>query len=280
MLSYRHGFHAGNFADVFKHVILTRLVQSQLGKDKPFFYLDTHAGAGAYDLTSVMAKKNREFNGGISRLWERPDVPGGVQDYLDAVRAVNATADLQAYPGSPLIVRHFLRPADRMVLCELHSKDFEYLQEEFARDRQVTVQMIDGYHGLKGFLPPPQKRGLVLIDPAFELKDERARLLEAFSAAHKRWSSGIYAIWYPIQDRQTVDWFHRQLIRTGFRNMLGAELRIFDEDVPLRMNGTGMVIVNPPWQLEQQLEVIGPWLWQVLSPQGRGGFRLNWLVPE
>ncbi len=280
MLSYRHGFHAGNFADVFKHILLCRLVQSLLGKDKPFFYLDTHAGAGRYDLTSVMAKKNREFNGGISRLWEKADAPEAVRDYLAVVRAINPTEELQAYPGSPLFVRHFLRPADRMTLCELHSKDAEYLKEEFARDRQVSVQMLDGYHGLKAYLPPIQRRGLVLIDPAFELKDERARLLEALTEAYKRWSGGIYAIWYPIQDRQTVDWFHRQLIRSGIRNILSAELKIYDEEMPLRMNGTGMIIVNPPWQLDGQLEAFGPWLWQALSQQGQGGFKLNWLVAE
>ncbi len=280
MLSYRHGFHAGNFADVFKHVVLCRLVQSLLAKEKPFFYLDSHAGAGRYDLTSVMAKKNREFSGGISRLWGSQDAPDGVREYLDVVRACNPAQELQFYPGSPLFVRHFLRPVDRMMLCELHTKDAEYLKTEFAKDRKVTVQMMDGYHGLKAFLPPTQRRGLVLIDPAFELKDERARLLESFAEAYKRWPGGIYAIWYPIQDKHTVDWFHRQLIRTGIRNIVAAELRIFDEDFPLRLNGTGMIVVNPPWQLDVQLETLGPWLWQALSSHGQGGFSLNWLVPE
>lgn len=280
MLSYRHGFHAGNFADVFKHAVLCLLVQAQLRKDKPFLYLDTHAGAGRYDLGSVMAKKNREFAGGIARVWERADAPPLLQPYLDAVAAHNGADGVRIYPGSPLLVRHFLRPKDRMALCELHTKEVEYLQDTFRGDRQVTVQLLNGYSGLKALLPPPERRGLVLIDPAFELKTERGQLLEALAAAHKRFASGVYAIWYPIQDRHTLDWFRKQLLRSGIRNILAAELRIFNEDLPLRLNGTGMIIINPPWQLDEQLQTLGPWLWQALSAEGAGGFQLDWLVPE
>jgi 23S rRNA (adenine2030-N6)-methyltransferase len=280
MLSYRHGFHAGNFADVFKHVILSLLVRAQLRKDKPFCYLDTHAGAGRYELGSTMAQKNREFAGGISRLWRLAEVPEAVRVYLEAVQALNPAAELKTYPGSPRIVRHFLRPQDRMVLCELHGKEAEHLQAEFEGDRLVATHHSDGYHGLKAFLPPLEKRGLILIDPAFELKDERARLLESILLAYKRFAGGVYAIWYPIQDRASVDWFHRQLVRSGIRNILAAELRIFDEDQSLRLNGSGMVIINPPWQLDEELKAVGPWLWNVLSPEGRGGFKLDCLVPE
>jgi len=280
MLSYRHGFHAGNFADVFKHAILSLLAQSFLRKDKPFLYLDTHAGAGRYDLGSSMAKKNREFAGGISLLWGHEEIPQALRPYREAVGAVNTTPELKAYPGSPRIVRHFLRAKDRMVLCELHGREAEHLKEEFAGDRQAAVHPIDGYQALKSFLPPLERRGLILIDPAFELKDERARLLEALGEAHRRFPTGTYALWYPIQERPAVDWLHRQLIRSGIRNILKAELRIFDEDAPLRLNGTGMVIVNPPWQLDEQLKSLGPWLWKLLSPEGLGGFRLDWLVPE
>jgi len=280
MLSYRHGFHAGNFADVFKHAILSLLVQGFLRKDKPFLYLDTHAGAGRYDLSSVMAKKNREYASGISRLWGRTELPSALQPYLEAVKALNDTEELKTYPGSPRLVGHFLRTKDRMVLCELHSKEAEHLKEEFEGDRQTAVHPIDGYKALKSFLPPLERRGLILIDPAFELKDERARLLEALAEGYKRFPTGTYAIWYPIQDRQTVDWFYRQLVRTGIRNILKTELRIFGEDLPLRMNGTGMVIINPPWQLDEQLKSLGPWLWELLSPEGLGGFKLDWLVPE
>lgn len=280
MLSYRHGFHAGNFADVFKHVILSLLARAQLRKDKPFFYLDTHAGAGCYELGSAMAQKNREFASGIARLWKLDEVPDAVRVYLEAVRAVNATPELQSYPGSPRIVRHFLRPKDRMVLCELHGKEAEHLHSEFHGDRQVATHNIDGYHSLKAFLPPLEKRGLVLIDPAFELKDERARLLEGMLEAHRRFATGVYAIWYPIQDRAAVDWLHRQLARSGIRNILAAELRIFGEDAPLRLNGSGIVVINPPWRLDEELKTLGPWLWNALSPEGQGGFKLDWLAPE
>jgi len=280
MLSYRHGFHAGNFADVFKHAVLSLLVQGFLRKDKPFLYLDTHAGAGRYDLGSVMAKKNSEFAGGIGRLWKQDEVPQTLRAYREAVAALNHGQALKLYPGSPRIVRHFLRAKDRMVLCELHSKEVEHLQQEFQADRRVSVHPMDGYQALKAFLPPLERRGLVLIDPAFELKNERASLLEALGQAYKRFPTGTYAIWYPIQDRQATDWFHRQLVRSGIRSVLLAELRIFDEDAPLRLNGSGMVIINPPWQLDEHLKSLGPWLWEVLSPEGLGGFRLDWLVPE
>jgi 23S rRNA (adenine2030-N6)-methyltransferase len=156
----------------------------------------------------------------------------------------------------------------------------EHLQDEFHGDRQATIQLADGYQALKAMLPPLEKRGLILIDPAFELQDERARLLEAIIQAHKRFATGVYAIWYPIQDKPAVDWLRRQLVRTGIRNILAAELRIFDEAMPLRLNGTGMVVINPPWQLDEELKTLGPWLWNVLSPEGQGGFGLDWFVPE
>lgn len=280
MLSYRHAFHAGNFADVYKHLVLSLLFQHLRHKDKPFRYVDTHAGAGIYDLQGDMARKNREHEGGIARLWDRPDLPEGVRDYLDAVRVFNPGGRLRHYPGSPRLARHWLRPQDHMTLCDLHSTEARALESEFHGDRQVMVQHIDGYQALKALLPPKERRGLVLIDPAFELKDERYRLLEALEEAWKRWPTGIYAIWYPLQDRPTVDWFHRRLKHTGFGKILLTELRIHDQDQPLRMNGSGMIVINPPWQLDTTLENLGPWLWRALSSSGEGGFRLEWLVGE
>jgi len=280
MLSYRHAFHAGNFADVFKHLVLTLLVKAQLHKEKPFCYLDTHAGAGRYDLSSGMARKNREYEGGIGRLWGCRDMPEEVGVYLTAVHALNDPDRLRFYPGSPCIVRHFLRTGDRMILCELHTTDVAWLRDEFAGDKQVGVHHMDGYQGMKAFLPPPERRGLVLCDPAFELKDERARLLEALAAAWRRWPTGVYAVWYPILDRLTVDWFHRRLKRSGISKMLYTELRIFDEDLPLRLNGSGMIVINPPWRFDEQMARLGSWLWNALSAEGQGGFRMEWLVPE
>ncbi|WP_045224457.1 23S rRNA (adenine(2030)-N(6))-methyltransferase RlmJ [Methyloterricola oryzae] len=280
MLSYRHAYHAGNHADVLKHVTLTLLFKALLLKEKPVCYLDTHAGAGRYALDSEKARKNREYETGIARLWQRTDLPAGVSDYVEAVRAFNVDGVLRIYPGSPRLVRHWLRPADRMLLCELHTKENAVLGDEFKGDRQVLVKAMDGYQALKALLPPKERRGLVLIDPAFELKDERNRLLQALQEAWKRWPTGTYAIWYPIQDLATLDWFHRQLKRSGIRKMLAAELRLFSEDLPLRMNGSSMVVINPPWHLEEQLTALGPWLHGALASGGEGGFRLQWLAGE
>lgn len=280
MLSYRHAFHAGNFADVFKHFVLTLLIQHLGRKITPFRYLDTHAGAGLYDFTSEMARKHREHEGGIARLWSLPQVPAELSGYLDAVRAFNPDGRLRRYPGSPHLVRCFLRPQDRMTLCELHPTEARVLRDEFSGDHQVSVQKLDGYHALKALLPPRERRGLVLIDPAYELRDERDRLLQALSEAWKRWPTGIYAVWYPVQDRPTVDWLYRRIKHTGFTKILAAELRVHAQDLPLRLNGSGMIVINPPWQLDAALQRVGSWLWQALSPSAEGGFRLQWLIAE
>jgi len=205
MLSYRHAFHAGNFADVFKHVLLVQLVRALRGKDKPFCLLDTHAGAARYDLGSAPARKNREFADqnrefadGIGRLWRQPGLSSELGDYLDRVRALNPDGELRWYPGSPRIARDLLRPNDRLILAELHPTEFPLLKAEFRNDRQVAAHHTDGYAALNAFLPPPERRGLVLLDPPYELKDEFERLAEAVRRIHRRWATGIAAVWYPI----------------------------------------------------------------------------------
>ncbi|BBL73438.1 23S rRNA (adenine(2030)-N(6))-methyltransferase RlmJ [Methylomagnum ishizawai] len=279
MLSYRHAFHAGNHADVFKHLALCCLVRALLHKDKPFFYLDTHAGAGRYNLHAEMARKNREHETGISRLWDEPNPPAGVREYLDAVRATNPGRELRWYPGSPRIVRPWLRDPDRMALCELHPNEVHLLEAEFAGDRQVRVEHLDGYQGLKALLPPPERRGLVHIDPAYELKDERKRLLQAVKEGYKRWATGIYAIWYPIQDRATADDFLRRFKKLEIPKVLLAEFSVLP-DAPFRLNGSGMIVINPPWQLEEQLRAALPWLWERLAVGRQGRWRVEWLAGE
>lgn len=279
MLSYRHAFHAGNHADVFKHCVLGLVLRSLLRKDKPFVFIDTHAGAGRYRLDSDMAGKNREFESGIQRLWRLTDVPEAVQAYLAAVRTTNPGRELVWYPGSPRIARHFLRPQDRMALCELHPSDARLMAREFEGDRQVRVEACDGYQALKALLPPRERRGLVHIDPAYELKDERRRVLEAITDACRRWPTGIYAIWYPIQDQATADDFRHRLQRLKIPKMLAAEFRVLPDE-PFRLNGSGMILINPPWQLDTELEVTLPWLWQHLAHQGQGGWRVDWLTGE
>jgi len=280
MLSYRHGFHAGNFADVFKHALLCLIAQALSKKDKPLFYLETHAGAGRYDLNSAMAGKNREFAGGIGRLWNAEAPPPALESFLAAVHAANHGSRLRFYPGSPGFLRHFLREQDRMVLCELHATDAGHLKGEFAGDRRIRVYQDDGYQALKSQLPPPERRGLVVLDPPYERKQERQQVVDAVAAAWRRWATGHYAVWYPIQARPERDWFHRQFARSGIGRIFVSELRLYDEDLPKRLNGSGMLLINPPWQLDAQLASFGPWLWQVLSAGAGGDYRQSWLVPE
>ena len=280
MLSYRHAFHAGNHADVFKHLVLTLILRSLRDKDKPFFCLDTHAGAGRYDLQSEMASKNSESETGIIKLRGRRGLPEVCADYLAAVTAANSGGGTRYYPGSPRILRYLLRPADRLALCEIHSGEMAALAAEFTDDKQVKVYELDAYQSLKALLPPPERRGLVHIDPAYELKDERQRLLEAVKEGCRRWPTGIYAIWYPIQDRYTADDFLRRFQKLGIRKVLMAEFSVLDQDETLRLTGSGMIVINPPWKLEEQLRELLPWLWQALSVKKQGGHKVAWLVGE
>ncbi|HRZ53800.1 MAG TPA: 23S rRNA (adenine(2030)-N(6))-methyltransferase RlmJ [Candidatus Contendobacter sp.] len=278
MLSYRHAFHAGNFADVFKHVLLVQLLRALHRKDKPFCVLDTHAGAGRYDLDSPPAQKNREFAGGIGRLWTQAGLSPELADYVAQVRAVNPGGPLQYYPGSPRLVRALLRPGDRLLLTELHPAEHVALKTEFAGDRQVAVHHQDGYAALKALLPPLERRGLVLLDPAYELKDEFDRLIEAVQVIHRRWATGIIAIWYPILDRAPSLRWQRNLQQLAIPAILCAELGLYPYDVPLGLHGAGMVILNPPWKLDETLGRLLPELLQLLGVGDHGQTRLEWLA--
>jgi 23S rRNA (adenine2030-N6)-methyltransferase len=278
-MNYRHIFHAGNFADVFKHVVLSLLLKSLQRKDTPFCYLDTHAGAGRYDLNSEAAQKTGEYREGIWRLWDMNPLPE-LAEYLAAVRAVNADGTLRSYPGSPMIARFFLRPQDRMVLLELQADECTLLQARFAGDRQVVVQRLNGYAGLKAYLPPKERRGLVLIDPPYESDNEYEQVVAGLRVAHERWASGIYIVWYPIKNRPPVARLHRAVIATGIRKILLLELCPYPDDTVLRLNGCGMIVVNPPWMLEEALQALLPKLLELLRGHSAGRSRLAWLVPE
>lgn len=283
MLSYRHSFHAGNFADVHKHLALSLLLQALCRKDAPFCYLDTHAGAGFYDLRDDSAQKTGEYRNGIERLWRSESVPPVLRHYLESVTAANAEAnpgELHYYPGSPWLARHWLRPQDRMVLCELHGSEYPRLKQLFHGDRQVAVHHQDGYQGLKAFLPPKERRGLVLIDPAYELKDEFERVAESLVQAHQRWESGIYALWYPLIAHKPVAGFYARLRASGVRKILLTEFQVQDETSTNAMTGSGLLIVNPPWRLDEQLRESLHWAWRQLARQGQGGVTVDWLVPE
>jgi 23S rRNA (adenine2030-N6)-methyltransferase len=280
MLSYRHLFHAGNFADVFKHVLLTRLLIAVASKVNPFCYLDTHAGTGRYDLTHAWARKAREYENGIGRIWRATDSPALLQPYLDAVRALNPDGVLKIYPGSPLIARRFMRPADRMVLVELNKSDHAGLGSVFAREKRVAVRLMDAYDALKAYLPPPERRGLVLIDSSFDRAHEFHRLVVALKEAHARWSTGMYAVWYPIMEARAMSDFHAQVARSGIRKVIRLELMVRTRDGSTFIPGCGMLVVNPPWHFEDEAKSILPWLAEKLALDDAGSARVDWLVPE
>ncbi|MEW5757609.1 MAG: 23S rRNA (adenine(2030)-N(6))-methyltransferase RlmJ [Pseudomonadota bacterium] len=283
MLSYRHSFHAGNFADVHKHLALSLIIQALCRKDAPFFYLDTHSGAGLYDLRGDAAQKTGEYHDGIERLWRSASAPSLLRPYLDAVIMANAgdvSGALRYYPGSPWLARHWLRAQDRMVLCELHGSEYPLLKQLFQGDRQAAVHHQDGYQGLKAFLPPKERRGAVLIDPAYELKDEFARVAEALIQAHQRWESGIYAVWYPILGHKPITGFYERIRASGIRKVLRTEFNVEEPAATPGMTGSGLLIVNPPWQLDEQLREGLAWVWPQLARRGQGGVVVDWLVPE
>jgi 23S rRNA (adenine2030-N6)-methyltransferase len=280
MLAYRHLFHAGNFADVFKHALLARLLIALGKKDKPYCYLDTHAGIGRYDLTHAWTQKAREYETGISRLWDRSDIPPALAPYLDAVKAENTGRKLRFYPGSPRIAKRFLRPVDRIVLSELNKTDFAALKALFERERRIAVHLLDGYQALKAFLPPRERRGLVLIDSSFDRAGEFARITEALAEAHGRWETGMVAIWYPLMEAAAMRNFEHDIGKLGIRKILKLELRIRERDLNATIPGCGMLIVNPPWRFEDEARPLLRWLWSALSDKGAGGASVNWLVPE
>ncbi len=280
MLAYRHLFHAGNFADVFKHALLARLLLALGEKDKRYFYLDTHAGIGRYDLTHPWAQKAREYENGIGRLWERKDIPPALGPYMDAVRAQNPGGKLRYYPGSPLIALRLRRGDDRLVLTELNRKDCAELEALVGRERNVAVHLMDGYRALKAFLPPKERRGSVFIDSSFDRAKEFTRISAALAEAYQRWATGIYAIWYPLMEPGAMRSFSRDVERTGIRKILRLEFTIEPEDWTATIPGCGMLVVNPPWRFEDEARPLLRWLWGALSVEGAGGASVNWLVPE
>ncbi|PSH63554.1 MULTISPECIES: 23S rRNA (adenine(2030)-N(6))-methyltransferase RlmJ [Phyllobacterium] len=282
-MNYRHAYHAGNFADVVKHIILTRIVLYLQRKDQAFRVIDTHAGIGRYDLHGVEAGKTNEWQSGVGRLLDAKadaKVAELIQPYLDIVRAENADGTMRHYPGSPLIVRHLLRRQDRLSALELHPRDAQLLADVFEGDIQVRVTKLDGWLALGAHLPPKEKRGLVLVDPPFEVAGEFERLVDGLVRAHKRFSGGTFALWYPVKDRQEVRRFVTALQETGIPKILRAELMIRDPSPEPKLDGTGMIIVNPPYTLDDELRTILPALSKILSDGKNSGFTLDWIRGE
>lgn len=277
MLAYRHAFHAGNFADVFKHALLVRLLLALARKDKPFCYLDTHAGIGRYDLTHRWAQKNREYEGGIGRLWPRGDAPELLAPYLDAVRAENPDGTLRIYPGSPAIAQRLLRAGDRMVLCELNERDKDALRQSFARERRAGVHLIDGFQAVKAFLPPRERRGLLLMDPSFDRKGEYARVAAALGESHRRFATGVMAFWYPMMEPAAVRGFEADVREGGVARILQLELWVHPTDWSASLRGCGLLVVNPPFGFEEEARALLPWLVEALAAPGSGGQRVRTL---
>jgi len=276
-MNYRHAFHAGGFADVLKHAILVQLILHLRRKETPFCVLDTHAGAGRYDLTGEEAARTGEAKEGVLRLAAGREPDPVLEPYLAILRAENpGWPALRTYPGSPAIARALLRPQDRLVAVELHPEDARALKRQFAGDRQAAAHEGDGYAALKAYLPPKERRGLVLIDPSFEEPDEMRKLVRALPEALQRFRTGIFALWYPIKAMPPVEALHAELAALG-RPALAAELHRFPPGDPARLNGAGVAILNPPWKLDQALGALLPALAARLG--ALGGTRLVELAP-
>ena len=280
MLSYRHSFHAGNHADVLKHIVQTLIIESLKEKEKPFLYLDTHAGAGRYQLTNAHATRTGEYLEGIARLWQQEEVPELILPYVEAVGSLNTSDELRYYPGSPLLAAKLLREQDLLMLTELHPTDFPLLRTEFSRDKRVRVCREDGFGQLKSKLPPASRRGFALIDPPYELKQDYSAVVKGIVEGYKRFATGTYAIWYPVVHRQQIKRMLKELEATGIRKILQIELAVKPDSDQLGMTASGMIVINPPWKLASQMASILPWLHKTLVPEGTGHTLVEWVVPE
>jgi 23S rRNA (adenine2030-N6)-methyltransferase len=281
-MNYRHHFHAGNPGDVLKHVLLARILIHLKAKDAAFRYMDTHAGIGLYDLRADEAKRTGEAERGVFQFLKATYNPAEtelLQPYVAALKAYNAVAGTH-YPGSPFIAKHVLRQQDKMSLAEKHQEDAEALAQRFRDDRQVTLVASDGWAALKAWLPPPERRGMILIDPPFEEGDDRQRMLDAMKLLVRKWSTGILALWYPIKGQREADRFALEVQALAVPKTLRLELNLDLHGDPARMNGSGLIIVNPPWKLEQEARVILPALARSMRGQGRPRSTIEWLVGE
>ena len=281
MLSYRHSFHAGNHADVLKHIVLMLILENLKLKDKGFYYLDTHAGVGRYQLSSDEAEKTGEYKEGIGRLWERTDLPQEISHYVDLIKHLNFGAKaLRYYAGSPLIAAQLLRPQDRALLTELHPHDFPLLRNNFKEFKNVSVKCDNGFQQLKATLPPKERRGLVLIDPPYELKEDYDLVVKAAEEGYKRFATGTYAIWYPVVLRQQTKRIFKGLQASGIRKILKIELAVRPDSDQRGMTASGMAVINPPWTLENQMKAMLPYLVKTLVPEGTGSWTVEWITPE
>jgi 23S rRNA (adenine2030-N6)-methyltransferase len=280
-VNYRHAFHAGSFADVFKHAVLCRILHYLRAKPAAFRVIDTHAGAGLYDLAGPEASRGGEWHDGIERLLTAQlaaPVAALLAPYLEVVGALNERGRLKTYPGSPALARAWLRPQDRLIACEIEPQAVVALRQNLRGDARIKTLEIDGWTALGAYVPPKERRGLVLVDPPFEQDSDFFRLAHGLAAAHRKWATGIYALWYPIKGRSEPEALGKSLRRLGIGKMLRAELIVAPLSDPTRLNGCGLILVNPPWTLESELSILLPALAGILGRDSKGGFKLDWLT--
>ena len=282
-MNYRHIYHAGNFADVLKHAVLARLITYLKQKDKPFRVIDTHAGIGVYDLSSEEAQKTGEWQEGIGRLIGAT-LPAKVapllDPYFETVRALNPDGGLNFYPGSPKVARLLLRPQDRLSLMELHPADFETLAGNFAGDFQTRATHLDGWLALNAHVPPKEKRGLTLVDPPFEIEGEFPRLADGLARAWRKFPGGVYCLWYPLKHNAPTKAFHDSLEALEIPKILCAELSVKSDRDTTGLSGSGLIVVNPPYTLKAELDLLLPFLMEKLAQDGFASTRSFWISGE
>lgn len=280
-MNYRHHFHAGNFADVMKHVLLMGLLQGMARKDNGYCYIDTHAGLGLYDLSQSAAQKTLEFKNGIARIQDLQGAPEWVKAYLTAVADLRKERHRGWYPGSPWLAHYLHRAQDRTVLVELHPEDAEALKRNTAGWPHCAVHSRDAYEALPALIPPREKRGLVLIDPPYEEeRQDFPQLVELLQRCWQKWPTGVYALWYPIKERGMINRFFRRLTDTGIPRILACELCVLPDDTNLGLNGSGMIIINPPWPFADEAQRSLDWLLPHLAESGRGKTQVRWLTGD
>ncbi|MEO4045457.1 23S rRNA (adenine(2030)-N(6))-methyltransferase RlmJ [Pseudomonas sp. CAU 1711] len=278
-MNYRHAFHAGNHADVLKHLVISRIIALLARKEAPFACLDSHAGVGLYDLQGDQASRTGEWLEGIARLWDAPDLPPLAADYFGVLRALNPDGALRYYPGSPELARRLSREQDRVLLNEKHPEDGQLLKDNMKGDRRVAVHLGEGWHVPRALLPVAEKRALLLIDPPFEKADELERCVAALDEAIGRMRQTVVAVWYPIKDERQLKRFYQGLAKSSAPKLLRAELFVHSPDDATRLAGSGLAIANAPWGLEDELKQLLPWLAGKLA-QSQGSFRLDWLIAD
>ncbi len=283
-MNYKHLFHAGSFSDVLKHSVQIMLIKALQMKEKPFCYIDTHAGNGMYNLTSEAAQKTQEYTAGIMRLWRnRTTISDPIlKEYLELVASCQPSHcdAIQNYPGSPWFARQLCRENDRLVVCELHPEVYQELKQLFYHDKKVAVHHRNSYEGLKAFLPPKEQRGLVLIDPPYEKPGEFNDLIDLLAIADHRWPRGLYAIWYPLTDINKVNQFKNKLLAFSFKEILELEWFLYPHDFPAGLKASGMIMINPPWQIEKMIRPTLDELNAQLAVYPGSAYRLDWLKKD